>query len=119
MKKKLKDILPLYIGAPFADNAKDFDNVTIDNLPIVYVMMDRGDWDGKLILFPLSTMTEDEMEELEAMFPKDENGLEDEADEFNRLITNISGLINELRHRHYDCDGLIDAGLAINGRELA
>lgn len=134
----IKDYLHLYLSCeiliePYEDQPAYID--TIDGICVGesvnfkkasdYYFDDLNDFDIKPLLHPLSDMTDEEC---------DEFGIASDGGEYlygcfepdavyggwmaHIEISSVSERLNEMRKRGFDCDGLIEAGLAIDKTKL-
>jgi hypothetical protein len=108
----IKDYLPLYLGAKHRYRLVDSDwSVWIGLLPYRLALLeDASIAEIQLALHPLSDITiENKKDSPKAIL--DKWGAP--------TIESMARLINYLRGLHIDCDGLIDAGLAVDVKTIS
>lgn len=123
---KLNDYLHNYIGCQiqvFSIGGYDFKGKIETLTPSLYKEIATMFFVGKLILRPLADMTTGEKYKFE---PKNEDGeigqefIGSESETSYAFVSfmDMARTINQLRALGFDCDGLIEAGLAIDKTQL-
>jgi hypothetical protein len=125
MKKELKDYLHLYLGCEVFIESYSFMNGNkreklIDKLTEVGIngridceKYTPPDGDVKLVLRPLSDMTEEEKTEMMQQKHKYDTG-----NSMSHTITDHAYRVHWAINKHFDLFGLIEAGLAIDKATL-
>lgn len=130
MKKELKDYLHLYACAKCLI-VKNFGAKVIEETVTINTLYENQFNDGhksyikKLILRPLSDMTEEEENEIECEFGSYGlgvnhlcNALKNHDMRYVKRLDDAFNLTRYLLSKHFDIYGLIEAGLAINKSKI-
>ena len=114
MLKKIKDYLPIYIGRDIeyycSTNGKtSYKKLRYTNIYDITRGINQGYYNVKLILRPLSDMTEYERKEMSKQKHKFDTG-----NSISHAITDVAYKIEWAIKQGFDVFGLIEAGLAIS-----